>query len=62
MLDVLLHWLRSRVKTAVLAGMADALGTLDGTDDTHELTAAALTARLQALPAPADGETTKRRK
>lgn len=61
MLDIVLGWIRQRVKAAALAGLSDALGTLDN-DDVHDLAASALVARLQALPKPDDGETAGRKR
>lgn len=63
MFESLWNWIRHRTKNAVLSGFADALGTLDGNgEDGTDAAVAALTARLKALPAPAEEETTAGRK
>ena len=46
------QWLRAQVKAAILSGVADAVGELDGADQTEAV--ALLQQRLQALPAPSE--------
>jgi hypothetical protein len=63
MFESLWNWVRRRTSQAVLAGFADALGTLDGSgEDGTDAAVAALTARLKALPGPEPEEATGRRK
>src|SRR5262245_45084725 len=49
-------------QAAALAGLSDALGSLESGEDAHALAASALVARLQALPAPTPDEATGKRK
>ena len=49
-------WLRNRVREAVLAGLSDAAAEVDAPDSSAAEAVAQLTARLRALPEPADEE------
>jgi hypothetical protein len=56
-------WIRRRTSEAVLAGIGDAIGQLDGSgEDGTADAAAALLTRLRALPSPSEEEAVGGRK